>query len=117
MTALLTEKLKTLSGVLADLRDRVRVALASEVARAVSAAVREVVQAVLAGGRPDPVRRSSTTRTAGRRTARGGPRTATRGTTTGTSGPRTATSTATDPDRLRGRRPSPTTPSRRAGRR
>ena len=55
MTALVTEKLRTLAGVLDDLKERVRAALASELARAVSAAVRDVVQAVMTG-RPGPVR-------------------------------------------------------------
>jgi hypothetical protein len=57
VTALLSEKLRSLAAVLDDLKERVRAALASELARAVSAAVQDVVQAVMTGGRPDPVRR------------------------------------------------------------
>jgi hypothetical protein len=43
---LVTDKLRDLAGTLADLKDRVRVALAGELARAVADAVRDVVQTV-----------------------------------------------------------------------
>jgi hypothetical protein len=63
---LLTDKLTELAGTLADLKDRVRTALAGELARVVADAVRDVVQAVLrrepdagpAGGGYEPVGRS-----------------------------------------------------------
>ncbi len=54
MTAVFTAPLRRLSRALFDLRDRVREALAGEVARAVGAAVNEIVAAVLRGG-PPPV--------------------------------------------------------------
>ncbi|HEY2784544.1 MAG TPA: hypothetical protein VGJ05_06160 [Fimbriiglobus sp.] len=47
MTNLVTDKLRDLAAVLADLKDRVRIALAGELARAVADAVRDVVQTVL----------------------------------------------------------------------
>jgi hypothetical protein len=56
VTVLLTEKLRSLAAVLDDLKDRVRIALAAELARAVSAAVRDVVRAVMSGGDPHPYR-------------------------------------------------------------
>ncbi len=43
----MTDKLRDLAAVIADLKDRVRVALAGELARAVADAVRDVVQTVL----------------------------------------------------------------------
>ena len=52
MTAILIAPLRRLSRALLDLRDRVREALAGEVARAVGEAVNEVVAAVLRGGPP-----------------------------------------------------------------
>ena len=52
MTAILTGPLRRLSRALLDLRDRVREALAGEVARAVGEAVNEVVAAALRGGPP-----------------------------------------------------------------
>ena len=52
MTAILTAPLRRLSRALFDLRDRVREALAGEVARAVGEAVREIVAVVLRGGPP-----------------------------------------------------------------
>ena len=52
MTAVLNGPLRRLSRALFDLRDRVREALAGEVARAVGEAVREVVAVVLRGGPP-----------------------------------------------------------------
>ena len=52
MTAVLTAPLRRLSRALLDLRDRVREALAGEVARAVGAAVNEIVAAVLRGNPP-----------------------------------------------------------------
>ena len=52
MTATLTAPLRRLSRALFDLRDRVREALAGEVARAVGEAVREIVAVVLRGGPP-----------------------------------------------------------------
>ena len=44
---LVTDKLRELAGTLAELKDRVRVALAGELARVVADAVRDVVQTVL----------------------------------------------------------------------
>lgn len=52
MTATLTTPLRRLSRALLDLRDRVREALAGEVARAVGEAVNEIVAVVLRGGPP-----------------------------------------------------------------
>ena len=54
MTAVFTAPLRRLSRALFDLRDRVREALAGEVARAVGEAVNEIVAVVLRGG-PPPV--------------------------------------------------------------
>ena len=54
MTAILSAPLRRLSRALLDLRDRVREALAGEVARAVGEAVNEIVAVVLRGG-PPPV--------------------------------------------------------------
>ncbi len=54
MSAILYAPLRRLCQALLDLRDRVREALAGEVARAVAEAVNEVVAAVLRGG-PPPV--------------------------------------------------------------
>ncbi len=47
MTNLVTDKLRDLAAVIADLKDRVRIALAGELARAIADAVRDVVQTVL----------------------------------------------------------------------
>lgn len=55
MTGLIRQQVRTLAGVLADLKARVRLALAGEIARAVAGAVEEVVRAVVAGRR-EPVR-------------------------------------------------------------
>jgi hypothetical protein len=55
VTGLIRQQVGTLAGVLADLKARVRVALAGEIARAVAGAVEEVVRAVVAGRR-EPVR-------------------------------------------------------------
>ena len=52
MTATLSAPLRRLSRALLDLRDRVREALAGEVARAVGEAVNEIVAVVLRGGPP-----------------------------------------------------------------
>ena len=52
MTAVFTAPLRRLSRALLDLRDRVREALAGEVARAVGEAVNEIVAVVLRGGPP-----------------------------------------------------------------
>ena len=52
MTAVLTAPLRRLSRALFDMRDRVREALAGEVARAVGEAVHEIVAVVLRGGPP-----------------------------------------------------------------
>ena len=49
MTAVLREQLNRLADVLTNLKDRVRLAVASELARAVSGAVQEVIQAVVSG--------------------------------------------------------------------
>lgn len=51
MTGLIRQQVRTLAGVLADLKARVRVALAQEIARAAAGAVEEVVRAVVAGRR------------------------------------------------------------------
>ncbi|WP_143393319.1 hypothetical protein, partial [Fimbriiglobus ruber] len=48
----------TLAATIADLKERVRVAVAGELARAVSAAVQQVVQAVAAGRTTEPVSES-----------------------------------------------------------
>jgi hypothetical protein len=53
MTGLLCAPLARLAGQLADLKERVRAAVAGELGRAVSGAVQQVVQAV-AAGRPVP---------------------------------------------------------------
>ncbi len=50
MATLVTAPLRRLAGAMADLRDRVREALAGEMARAVADAVREVVATALRGG-------------------------------------------------------------------
>ncbi len=50
METLVRAPLRRLAGAMADLRDRVREALAGEMARAVAEAVREVVAAALRGG-------------------------------------------------------------------
>lgn len=50
MATLVTAPLRRLAGAMADLRARVREALAGEMARAVAEAVREVVAAALRGG-------------------------------------------------------------------
>src|SRR5438034_7686999 len=52
MSALIRVPLRRLALAMADLRDRVREALAGEIARAVADAVRDVVEAVLQGGAP-----------------------------------------------------------------
>lgn len=52
MTGLIRDQLNRLARTIAGLRDRVRAAVAEELGRAVSGAVREVVHAVVAG-RPD----------------------------------------------------------------
>ena len=52
MTGIFTAPLRRLSRALFDLRDRVREALAGEVARAVGEAVHEIVAVVLRGGPP-----------------------------------------------------------------
>lgn len=52
MTAILYAPLRRLCQALLDLRDRVREALAGEVARAVGEAANEVVAALLRGGPP-----------------------------------------------------------------
>lgn len=55
MTPLLRAHLSRLAGTIADLKDRVRAAVAGELGRAVSGAVQQVVQAVVSG-RADPPR-------------------------------------------------------------
>ncbi|OWK34105.1 hypothetical protein [Fimbriiglobus ruber] len=58
MTGVLRTQLTTLAATIADLKERVRVAVAGELARAVSAAVQQVVQAVAAGRTTEPVSES-----------------------------------------------------------
>lgn len=53
MTEVIRSQLTGLARTIADLKERVRVAVAGELGRAVSGAVQQVVQAVVAG-RPDP---------------------------------------------------------------
>lgn len=55
MTGIIRTQLTGLGRTIADLRERVRVAVAGELGRAVAGAVQQVVQAVVAG-RPDPHR-------------------------------------------------------------
>ena len=55
MTGLIRSQLTGLAGTIAELKERVRVAVAGELGRAVSGAVQQVVQAVVAG-RADPPR-------------------------------------------------------------
>ena len=55
MTSVIRTQLSGLGRTIADLRERVRVAVAGELGRAVAGAVQQVVQAVVAG-RPDPPR-------------------------------------------------------------
>ncbi|WP_157469998.1 hypothetical protein [Gemmata sp. SH-PL17] len=53
MTKIVTTKLTGLAGTMAELKERVRIAVAGELGRAVGDAVRQVVQAVVAE-RPEP---------------------------------------------------------------
>jgi hypothetical protein len=55
VTGIIRSQLTGLGRTIADLRERVRVAVAGELGRAVAGAVQQVVQAVVAG-RPDPPR-------------------------------------------------------------
>jgi hypothetical protein len=63
VTRIVTTQLTGLAGTMAELKERVRVAVAGELGRAVGDAVRQVVQAVVAGRtEPPPVRRSPASR-------------------------------------------------------
>jgi len=63
VTGIMKTQLTGLAGTMADLKERVRIAVAGELGRAVGDAVRQVVQAVVAGRpEPPPVRRPPSSR-------------------------------------------------------
>jgi hypothetical protein len=62
MTNIVTKQLTGLAGTMAELKERVRIAVAGELGRAVGDAVRQVVQAVVAGRTEPPVRRPPASR-------------------------------------------------------
>ncbi len=59
MTAVIRQQLTALAGAIADLKERVRVAVAGELGRAVGEAVRQVVEAAVSGS-ADPRRAGAT---------------------------------------------------------
>ena len=62
MTGLIRRKLRLLGGWLADLKGRIRIALAGELARAISEAVGQVVVALVSGRKDDRDREPEPTR-------------------------------------------------------
>ncbi len=63
MTGIMKSQLTGLAGTMAELKERVRIAVAGELGRAVGDAVRQVVEAVVAGrSEPPPVRRPPSSR-------------------------------------------------------
>ena len=62
MTGIVTTHLNGLAGTMAELKERVRVAVAGELGKAVRDAVRQVVQAVVAGRPEPPARRTPASR-------------------------------------------------------
>ena len=62
MTGVVTTQLTGLAGTMAELKERVRIAVAGELGRAVGDAVRQVVQAVVAGNSKPPAPRPAASR-------------------------------------------------------